>query len=372
MSDGEKAALYLAGRVFSAEPGVLVVDEPETHFHSLLAVRLWNALEEARPDIRFVYVTHDLTFALSRQNAHFVLASPTEGLRSVELESTLPSDITEALLGSASLSFYASRVVFCEGTVTSLDSQIYGAWFNGPDTVVRPVGDCQRVIRCVEALSNLAIASALTSVGVVDRDHYSDAFVSSLPNGVHVLGVHEVESLLCLPDLVVAVCSHVGQSFDAASYRDSLASSVSDAQKHQVAVERWKSRVEPHLVALVADAQKRATNIPDLIAELPSVFDHTKWSFSPENFLTEENDRVNSVLPSGSVEEILKLVPGKHLLHVAARQADMNPAQYTKLVLEALDAKSDALGPLGEKIAAALSPHLPARQVPPRATIATL
>jgi ABC-type glutathione transport system ATPase component len=69
MSDGEKAALYLAGRVFITEPGaVLVVDEPETHFHPLLAIRLWDELEAARPDLRFVYITHDLTFAISRTN----------------------------------------------------------------------------------------------------------------------------------------------------------------------------------------------------------------------------------------------------------------------------------------------------------------
>ena len=111
---------------------------PETHLHSLLAVRVWNALEIARPDMRFVYVTHDLTFALSRRDARFVLASPTAGLRSIDLEPTLPADVTEALLGSASLSFYASRVVFCEGELTSLDYRLYGAWFRGPDTVVRP------------------------------------------------------------------------------------------------------------------------------------------------------------------------------------------------------------------------------------------
>lgn len=80
MSDGEKAALFLAGRVFSANSGVLVVDEPETHFHSLLAVRLWDALENARPDVRFVYITHDLTFAMSRRHARYVLAGPVEGL----------------------------------------------------------------------------------------------------------------------------------------------------------------------------------------------------------------------------------------------------------------------------------------------------
>jgi ABC-type cobalamin/Fe3+-siderophores transport system ATPase subunit len=44
MSDGEKAALYLAGRVFSAPSGILIVDEPETHLHTLLAIRLWDIL----------------------------------------------------------------------------------------------------------------------------------------------------------------------------------------------------------------------------------------------------------------------------------------------------------------------------------------
>ncbi|HEY4895855.1 MAG TPA: AAA family ATPase, partial [Solirubrobacteraceae bacterium] len=113
MSDGEKAALFVSARVFSADPGVvLVVDEPETHFHSLLAVRLWNALEDARPDIRFVYVTHDLTFALSCREARYVIASPTAGLRLIDIDDDLPSDVAEALLGAASLSFYASRVVF--------------------------------------------------------------------------------------------------------------------------------------------------------------------------------------------------------------------------------------------------------------------
>ncbi len=35
---GEGRALFVAARVFSADAGVLVVEEPETHFHSRLAV----------------------------------------------------------------------------------------------------------------------------------------------------------------------------------------------------------------------------------------------------------------------------------------------------------------------------------------------
>lgn len=139
MSDGEKAALYLAGRVFSSEAGILVVDEPETHFHSLLAVRLWDALEDARPDIRFVYVTHDLAFALSRRNARYVLANPMVGLRLIEVDESLPPDIASELLGSASFSFYATRIIFCEGEETSRDADLYRSWFSGSDTVVRSV-----------------------------------------------------------------------------------------------------------------------------------------------------------------------------------------------------------------------------------------
>lgn len=367
MSDGEKAALYLAGRVFSTDAGVLVVDEPETHFHSLLAVSLWNALEEARPDIRFVYVTHDLTFALSRHNAQFVLASPTAGLRRIGVESSLPTDVTEALLGSASLSFYASRVVFCEGDATSLDSQVYSSWFRGPDTVVRPVGDCQRVIRCVDAVASSGIASALTPVGLIDRDYHPDAFTQSLPAGAEALKVHEVESLFSLPDLVAAVCAHVAQPFDSGTYRTELLATVTDTERHQIIIERWKRRIEPRLEALVADVRKRNTDVEDLIADLPNVFDHTKWAFSPEALLIEERDRVVAAIPGGTIDEILALVPGKQLLPVAARQAGMNTGPYTKLVVDALRATEGELLPLGQKAAAVFASQLPDRSVPIKA-----
>ena len=93
MSDGEKSALFLAARTLSADPGVLIVDEPETHLHSLLAARLGTNWRDARRDIRFVYVTHDLTFALSRRDATYVLSSPTDGLKRIELQEDRPGGL---------------------------------------------------------------------------------------------------------------------------------------------------------------------------------------------------------------------------------------------------------------------------------------
>lgn len=115
MSDGERVAIYLAGRVLNAKPSILVIDEPEVHFHSLLAVEFWNSLEEMRPDVRFVYITHDLPFSLSRRNAQFVVVRREQIPELVPLDQDLPASVAKAVLGAASFSMYARRLIFCEG-----------------------------------------------------------------------------------------------------------------------------------------------------------------------------------------------------------------------------------------------------------------
>jgi hypothetical protein len=113
--------------------------------------------------------------------------------------------------------------------------------------------------------------------------------------------------------------------------------------------------------------RRRSTTVADLIADLPSVFDHTKWAFSPESLLVDERDRVDAAVPGGTIDEILVLVPGKQLLPVAARQAGMNIGPYTRLVVDALGARDGELLPLGQKVAAALAAQLPDRSVPIKA-----
>ena len=366
MSDGEKAALFVAARVFSAEPGVLVVDEPETHFHSRLAVGLWNALEEARRDLRFVYVTHDLTFALSRRGARYVLASPTEGLRAIELDDDLPPDIAEALLGSATFSFYASRVVFCEGDDRSLDNVIYGAWFDELDTVIRPVSDCQTVMRCVVALHASGIAQALDAIGIVDRDYHSDAFLNAMPGGVHPLPVHEIESVLAMPEVVRAVSGHMTRTFDPDRYLADLRATVSEQQRHAIVIQRWKARIEPHLTGLVASTGKRNASLEALVAEIPKLFDMNQWTFSPAAILAEEKVRVEGSVQTGDIAAFLSLVPGKQCLPVAARHAGIPVDTYTKLIASAL--RSTGLGDfavLRTELEAAVRPVLPSRSTAP-------
>lgn len=356
MSDGEKAALYLAGRVFSTSSGVLVVDEPETHFHSLLAVQLWNALEAARPDIRFIYITHDLTFALSRINARYVLADST-GLRVVDLEDDLPADVAEALLGAASLSFYASRVIFCEGDATSYDSRFYQAWFSGVDTVIRPVGGCQAVLRCVTALRQSNIATSLNVGGIVDRDFHSDEFISALPDGVFALEVHEVETLFSLPDVVLAVCHHLSREFDLADYLQRVRATVNSKQQGVIATHRWKERIEPKLIGLVSSVGPN----PDE-ATISDTFDQTKWSFNPTLILAEELERVKNAVQGSDMSTMFRIIPGKQLTPIAAAYAGMTKPGYVDLLLGALTSKDlDPLSALRDALISAWAGHLPVR-----------
>lgn len=132
-------------------------------------------------------------------------------------------------------------MIFCEGESDGLDHKFYSAWNNSNDTVVQAVGGSDLVIRCVQSLAASSIVTNLEVGGVVDRDFRSEANLGPIPEGVVVLGVHEVETLICLPEVVQQVAVHLGvEAFDISAYWQAIAHQYSDADRHKVALERWK------------------------------------------------------------------------------------------------------------------------------------
>lgn len=70
LSDGEKAVFYYIAHILLAKDNsYIIVDEPENHLHLALIMKLWDALELVRSDCQFIYLTHNLEFAASRNNA---------------------------------------------------------------------------------------------------------------------------------------------------------------------------------------------------------------------------------------------------------------------------------------------------------------
>lgn len=360
MSDGEKAALYVAGKVLLAQPGILIIDEPDLHFHTLLAVELWNALEAARDDLRLIYVTHDLTFGLSRRDATFVLVAANRPLRLIAGLEELPPEAAVALLGAASFSFYAKRLVLCEGELNGPDHELYRSWFGAPGTVVRPIGSSEMVIRSVGVLTQSSLISGLDVLGIIDRDFNPAEMLDALPPGIIALSVHEVESLYCIPTVVSAVARHVGKPFDEAQYITRLRVSLSDIETRRVIVERWKRRVEANLLSLIGSVDIRSSDLDTLIADLPRVFDQSGWTFSPVSLIESERTAVETVVPSGSIVEILRLMPGKALISLASTVIGLSKNDYRRLVNTALSG-GKAMESLGIELAGALGPYLPAR-----------
>lgn len=198
LSDGEKAAFYLIGRVLLAPQGsMIIIDEPELHFHKSIVSALWDRLELKRPDCTFFYFTHDIDFAVSRDAKKLWIKNfeyPNKwDFQEIE-ENVIPEELYLKILGSQ------RKVLFCEGTKASWDFKLFSSLF--PEYLVEPVGSCNKVRRYTEAFNSSGIAN-VKCVGIIDKDLLGQEEISELERkNIFVLGVAEIENIFLLKELL--------------------------------------------------------------------------------------------------------------------------------------------------------------------------
>lgn len=200
MSDGERGVFYLIAEAMSVpQNGVFIVDEPELHLHRAIQSRLWDAIERARPDCTFVYITHDLGFAASRQDATKIwlrdYADDKWDWEAVPDNGDMPEPLLLEVMGSR------QPVRFVEGDRGSLDLFIYGLIF--PGECVVPCGSCEQVIHSTASFAGMSVLHDKTCRGLVDNDGRSASDVTRLSTlGVSVLEVALVENLFLLEEVL--------------------------------------------------------------------------------------------------------------------------------------------------------------------------
>lgn len=367
MSDGERTGLYLAAKILDTGKAVVVIDEPETHFPSRLAVRFWDALESLCPDKRFVYVTHDHTFTLSRKDASIVLARPSTSPELIELGTALPSEDVASILGAASFSANAKRLVFCEGREEkSLDQELLRAWFNDKETALIPVGGSDNVKRCTAAFEVSAVVSGFNAVGIVDRRHCPDELLDGLQN-VNVLRVHEVQSLYVLKPVYTAIAIHSGHRPEVvdqmySSLLDGLRQQMRGVLANKLIGERFKAKsmmvVEMALSGAVARAD-RAQLKAALVGRIASVRPVT----DPESIWLAEEAAVETALASPNPEVFHRVFPAKAMLGIAASSIGISKERYCEIVKSALISSEPAFAVLRAAVEQALAPYLPPRSM---------
>lgn len=210
MSDGERAAFYLACAVFNAPSGLLIIDEPDTFLHPKLLCILWDELEAARQDCRFVYITHDLTFARSRRNARYIVAKSDGNHELLAEGDRIPLEVVDSVLGALTLDINTKVLIVCEGVEGGPDEVLLSRWFSGAGQKILPVGTSIHVSQVVEVLRKDHLFKGGKIFGVVDRDEKSDEDIKKLEDaGILTINVNEIESIYCVEGVFSAVAGHL-------------------------------------------------------------------------------------------------------------------------------------------------------------------
>jgi len=366
MSDGERTVLYMAARIMTAERPVILVDEPELHMHSRLAVQFWDEAEKLRPDCRFVYITHDLNFALSRRRATVLVARSNDKADAL-LVDELPSSVAAEVLGAATLPFYAKRIIFFEGEPgKGFASEFCSAWFDDDETFAIPSGDRDSVCAAVSGLKAVGVVGAEVT-GLIDRDFYSDAVLGAVTNGVSVLPLHEIESVLCDQKVVASVAEQLGK--DSADvwqrFLDRIRKEFRGQKLNYVVARRVRSRVGDLLDGAFNGAQV-VNEIKETSANHSTTLSKLDLPAKVEVIFMEESKRVEDALAGGATE-MLAILPGKHLLSMLTGVLGLrDTSELTGLVVRSLNRRQlttdDPLRTLGAKVETALLAYLPPRR----------
>lgn len=196
LSDGERCILFYIGNVLLApENSYIVVDEPETFLNAAVYNELWDLLISERSDCQFIFASHNIDFVQSRTNASYIWCKKFEAPYDLEyqvLEGTqeMPLSLLTEVSGTK------KPILFCEGTKTSIDYQIYSKLFS-EWCFVKPVQGHKQVIQYTKAYNKLQHLHGNIAYGIIDNDWMEESRIESYKQkNVFVLTFNEIEMLL--------------------------------------------------------------------------------------------------------------------------------------------------------------------------------
>ena len=205
LSDGERCILFYIGSVLLApENSYIVVDEPETFLNAAVYNELWDLLISERHDCQFIFASHNMDFVQSRTNATYVWCKKFEApynldYQILEESQEMPLSLLTEVSGTR------KPILFCEGTKTSIDYQIYSKLFSD-FCFVKPVQGHKQVIQHTKAYNDLRYVHGNTAFGIIDNDWMDESSIQVYKEqNIFVLPFNEVEMML-VDEAVVKLC----------------------------------------------------------------------------------------------------------------------------------------------------------------------
>jgi ABC-type cobalamin/Fe3+-siderophores transport system ATPase subunit len=336
MSDGERVIFYLIGEVIcAAQNSIIIIDEPEMHLHKSLIKTLFDLIEIERPDCSFIYLTHDIDFAFTRQNAIKIWAKSYEGNDVWDYEildeaSPIPEQLYLEVLGSR------KPIIFLEGESNSIDYEIYEQVYD--DFTLKPLGSCEKVIQIVNAFNEQKGFHHIDSFGIVDRDRRQHGDVVNLnAKGIWVLDVAEAENLLLIENIVKTVANYMGK--DAGNVfievKQNIISFFNNQLNSQILL-HFKEILRRNFMPLTNFTTK---TIADAITEIDGIYN----SVNKQVLFNTVKAEFDNVVANNDYDSVLRLFNLKDALIPNSKICDLtgirNKEEYRSFVITLLKKK---------------------------------
>lgn len=305
MSDGEKVTLYyILHVILASKDSYIIVDEPETFLNTSVANRLWNSLEEIRPDCKFIYLSHNINFIMSRKLAKLIwcveYTYPNKWvLEDVEFQdSLLPKELMISLLGTQ------KTILFCEGIVDEVsDYSFYSSLFSDK-VFVYPVGGHREVIQYVRKFNSSLLNGYYNAVGIIDHDFLSEETIDDyLKDKIFTLPFNEIEMALLCDELLENVVSLYA---DDSTTKAKIARFKEEAfellksNKGKIVSENVKYYIEEQITTYkITNAQ----NFETIIDGVNGWFNELK----EKNLFKLYDDKISSIIEHKDYNEFLKI-----------------------------------------------------------------
>lgn len=309
LSDGEKAVFYLLASVlFADKNSIIMVEDPETFLHHSIMKSLWDTIESLRDDCTFVYLTHDLDFASSRNDSACVWVKSFDAERIawdydlLKSPAELPEDVYLDLLGSR------KPILFIEGTDNrSIDVRIYTLLY--PEYTVKPLGGCTKVIETTRTFNDLKSFHHIESYGIVDRDRRTNREVQTLQQrNIAVPSVAEIENLLLIEPVMRIVARRM--KLNANNVVDTVRTNIINMFRSEVEAQallhtrhRTKREIECFIDRRSNDIDSYEEHIRNLTAEC-----------DPRGVYEHLCDRFNTYIEERQYNNILRVYNQKAML----------------------------------------------------------
>lgn len=308
MSDGERAIFYFIGEVLCAkENSLIIIDEPENHLHKSILTRLWDAIEVARTDCTFLYITHSLDFATSRINSQIIwvkdfLSDSNWNYQLLDNSSKLDSLMLE-IMGSR------QKVLLIEGTpAKSIDKKLYSKIY--PEYNIIPMESCNTVIQTTKAYNQTYNLHYVEVKGIVDRDRRDDEEILRLKEkNIFVPEVSEIENLFLLIDIIKIVAEKQDKKeidqivLEVQEKTFEFLKNIIKEQALLFTQQRNMNYIIQKINKSVSTIEEYKSNLNELVslADLQSIYD-------------QEIERMNKIIADRDYTMALKVINNKGLL----------------------------------------------------------